>query len=104
MTALLDVAGLLVTAAGLLAGGVVLARTRRLNTALPILLDFLTAAGLLRLAGSLSWTALLSAALVIALRHLLSAGLRSSVARSGVLRVRPWRSPRARRSEPGRTS
>jgi hypothetical protein len=77
VTVLLDVAALLITAAGLLAGFGVLAVPRDLRQAVAVLLDFLTAAGLLRLAGTPSWPALVTAALVIALRHLVGAGLRA---------------------------
>jgi hypothetical protein len=75
---LLDLAALLVTGAALLAAAVVLATTRQVRQALPVLLDLLTAAGLLRLAGTPSWTALLVTATIIALRHLLAGALRMS--------------------------
>jgi hypothetical protein len=71
---------LLTIAAAILAGALVLVRTRSLREALPVLLDLLTAAGLLRLAGSPSWSALAVTAIVIALRRLLTAGIRTAAA------------------------
>ena len=68
-------AALLVTAAGLIAAAVALARTRRARLALALLLDFFTAAALLRLAAPPSWPALGEAALIIAIRQLASRAL-----------------------------
>jgi hypothetical protein len=72
-------AALLVVAAAIVAGGIVLLRTRSLLQALPTLLDFLTAAGLLRLASTPTWTSLAVTAIVIALRRLVSAGVRTAI-------------------------
>jgi hypothetical protein len=75
ITAISDGAALTVTAAGLLAAAVALARTGRFQLALALLLDFLTAAVLLRLSASASWPAIGAAALVIAIRQLASRAL-----------------------------
>ncbi|HYZ09934.1 MAG TPA: hypothetical protein VE709_15390 [Pseudonocardiaceae bacterium] len=75
MTAVLDLAALLVVGAALVAAAAVLASSRQPREALAVLLEFLTAAGLLRLAGTPSWSSLLTAAVIIALRRLISAGL-----------------------------
>jgi hypothetical protein len=76
ITAVTDTAALFVTAAGLLAAAVALAKTRRLPLAVALLLDFLTAAALLRLAVSPpSWPAIGTAALVIGIRQLASRAL-----------------------------
>ena len=73
---------LLCAVLGLVSAGVVLARTRHLRQALPVLLEFLLAAGLLRLGHDTSWRALATAAAVVALRTLVvTYGLRA--ARSG---------------------
>ena len=68
---------LLVTAAALAAGLVVLGATRRPAAALPVLLDLLVAAGLLRLVGEPSWQALATAAAILVLRRLIGFGLRT---------------------------
>ena len=47
-----------------------LARTRELQQALPVLLDLLLAAGLLRLTQDGTWRALTTAALVVGVRKL----------------------------------
>jgi Protein of unknown function (DUF1622) len=73
-----DGLALAVSAAGLLAAGVVLAAGRRPLPAVAVLLDFLLAAGLLRLTGSPGWPEIATAAAVVALRRLLGAGLRAS--------------------------
>ena len=75
MTAVLDLAALLVVGAARVAAAAVLASSRQPREALAVLLEFLTAAGLLRLAGTPSWSSLLTAAVIIALRRLISAGL-----------------------------
>jgi uncharacterized membrane protein len=74
---------LVVTAAGLVAAGVTLARTRQIAWAMTILLDFFTAAGLLRLVGPPSWSSLAAVALTISVRQLASLGLRLAQVRSG---------------------
>jgi uncharacterized membrane protein len=68
-------AALIVTAAGLIAAAVALARTRRARLALALLLDFFTAAALLRLAAPPTWPALGAAALIIVIRQLASHAL-----------------------------
>jgi hypothetical protein len=78
VTALLESLALACTAAGLLAGLVVMARTGKGLLALAVALDLWTAAGLLRLAGPPSWARLAGAAAIIALRQLLGLGLRAS--------------------------
>jgi hypothetical protein len=80
VTALLDRLALAITAGGLVAGLVVVARTGKALLALRVALELWTAAGLLRLAGPPSWPRLTGAAAVIALRQLLGLGLRASTA------------------------
>ena len=63
----------------MIAGAVVLVRTRSLRQALPVLFDLLSAAGLLRLAAAPTWTGLAVTAIVIALRRLVSAGVRTAI-------------------------
>jgi hypothetical protein len=79
VTTVLSSVALLVGAAAVLAATLVLARTRSLRQALPVLLDLLTAAGLLRLAATPSWTTLGVTAVVIVLRRLVSVGLRTAM-------------------------
>jgi hypothetical protein len=79
VTTLLGSAALLVVAAAVVAAALVLARTRSMRQALPVLLDLFTAAGLLRLAATPSWTTLGVTAVVIVLRRLVSAGVRTAV-------------------------
>ncbi|MEY9214632.1 DUF1622 domain-containing protein [Thermobifida halotolerans] len=78
MTATVQILVPLVTAAGLMAAAVCLARTRRAVLALGVLVDFLIAAGLLRLTADPSWSDIALAAIVIAVRKLASVGLRVS--------------------------
>ena len=66
-------AALVCTVLGLVAAGSVLARTRSLQQALPVLLEFLLAAGLLRLGSDPTWRALVTAAVIVALRRLVMA-------------------------------
>jgi hypothetical protein len=99
VTRLLESLALTCTAAGLVAGLLVLARTGKGLPALRVALDFWVAAGLLRLAGPPSWPALAGAAAVVALRQLLGLGLRASAATGAGsvlagLVVRPARRPR----------
>lgn len=89
MTALLDGIALGLSAAALIAAGVVLVVTRRPAAALPVLLEFLTAAGLVRLAAEPTWSRLLGAAAVVAVRRLLVGSLGAGAA-SG---RRPGRRP-----------
>jgi hypothetical protein len=63
--------------AALVAGALVLVRTRRPAAALPVLLDLLLAAGLLRLAGDPDWRAIATAAAIVFLRRLIGIGLRA---------------------------
>jgi hypothetical protein len=81
ITGIHDVA-LLVTAAGLVAAVLALARTRQIPWATTILLDFFTAAGLLRLVGSPTWSSLATVALTISVRQVASLGLRLARNRS----------------------
>lgn len=78
-------AALAATAAGLVAGALALAVTRRPAAALGVLLDLLLAAGLLRLAGDPGWSTISAAAVVVLLRHLIGTGLR--------LGARAWAGP-----------
>ena len=65
----------LLVVAGLVLAGFALLTTRRLATALPILLDFLLAAGLVRLGATASWQAIASAAAIVLIRKLASLGI-----------------------------
>ena len=78
MIVVFHAAALLVTAAGLAAAAVALARTRQVLLPLAILLDFFTAASLLRLAGPPSWATVGTAALTIVIRQLASRSLRAA--------------------------
>jgi hypothetical protein len=77
VTAAIGAAALATIAAAILAGALVLLRTRSLRQALPVLL---TAAGLLRLAAAPTWSALAVTAIVIVLRRLVTAGIRTASA------------------------
>jgi hypothetical protein len=88
MTTIIHDAALLVTAAGLLVGGLALAKTRQIPLSLAVLLDFFTAAGLLRLVGPPTWSRLATVALTITVRQLASRGLRA--AQAGRLRLIPF--------------
>lgn len=77
MSGLVRAAALLCTVMGLLAAGGVLAVTRDVRQALPVLLEFLTAAGLLRLGTARGWQALAAAAAIVLVRRLLVVGLRT---------------------------
>jgi hypothetical protein len=90
MIAVFHGAALVVTAAGLVAAAVALARTRQVLLPLAILLDFFTAASLLRLAGPPSWANLGTAALTIVIRQLASRSLRAAQG-SGHLGLDPRR-------------
>ena len=68
------------TAAGLVAGLLALAVTRRPGLALQVFLDFLMAAGLLRLTGDPGWPTIATAAVIVALRRVIGAGLRAGAA------------------------
>jgi len=70
-------AALLLTAFGLLCGGLVLARARDVRQALAVLLEFLLAAGLLRLVHGATYQGLAATALIVAIRKLVSAGFSS---------------------------
>jgi hypothetical protein len=78
MTRLLEQAALLCTAAGLIAGALVVGSTRDPRLGLRVALEFFMAAGLLRLAGPLSAMTLATAAGILAVRQLVSLGLRPS--------------------------
>ncbi len=73
MRAASGAAALLCTVLGLGCATAVLARTRELGQALPVLLEFLLAAGLLRLAHDATWRALATAAAIVGLRRLVVA-------------------------------
>lgn len=73
MTDLAASAALLCTVLGLVCGAAVLARTRSLAQALPVLLELLMAAGLLRLSHDPTWRALAAAAVLVGLRKLVVA-------------------------------
>lgn len=75
MTALTADAALVCAVLALVSAAAVLARTRDLGQALPVLLELLTAAGLLRLAHDATWRAIVTAAVVVALRRLVAHGL-----------------------------
>ena len=81
LTALFDTLSLLCTAAGVVAGLLVFAVTRRAGAALALALDFWLAAGLLRLAGPPSWQRIASAAAILAIRQLVNYARRHSAIR-----------------------
>ena len=65
-----------VVAAGLALSALTLLSTRRMTTALPVLLDLLLAAGLLRLSATASWQAIASAAaIIVVIRKLATLGI-----------------------------
>jgi hypothetical protein len=64
-----------VVAAGLALSALTLLSTRRVTTALPVLLDLLLAAGLLRLSATASWQAIASAAAIVVIRKLATLGI-----------------------------
>lgn len=72
---MLATASLLCVAAGLVAGALTFAVTRRPGVALPVLLDFLLAAALLRLTRDATTASLLAAAGVLVIRRLVLLGL-----------------------------
>ena len=77
MSDLVAAAALLCTVLGVVCAVAVLARTRSLAQALPVLLEFLLAAGLLRLSQDQTWRAIATAAAVVGLRKLvLTYGIR----------------------------
>jgi hypothetical protein len=80
VTAAIGAAAPATIAASILAGALVLLRTRSLRQALPVLLDLLTAAGLLRIAAEPTWSGLAVTAIVIVLRRLVTAGIRTASA------------------------
>jgi hypothetical protein len=89
MTTIIHDAALLVTAAGVVVGGLALAKTRQIPLSLAVLLDFFTAAGLLRLVGPPTWSRLATVALTITVRQLASRGLRA--AQAGHVSLAPLR-------------
>jgi hypothetical protein len=64
-----------VVAAALAVSALTLLSTRRIATALPVLLDLLLAAGLLRLSATASWQAIASAAAIVLIRKLATLGI-----------------------------
>jgi hypothetical protein len=81
---IIDTASLIVTALGIVVGGVVLVRTERLLPALAALLEMLTGAGLLRLAAAPTLTRALTAGSVLLVRRLATAGLRGALPLGGL--------------------
>jgi hypothetical protein len=79
-TQLLGQMAVVCTAAGVIAGVVVLVSARDTLLALRFAVDFWLAAGLLRLAGEPTWQLLAGAAGIIVVRQLASLGLRTSPA------------------------
>lgn len=77
MHGLVQGAALLLTALGLLCGGLVLARSRDVRQALAVLLEFLLAAGLLRLVHGATYQGLATTALIVVIRKLVSLGFTS---------------------------
>lgn len=75
MSTALGTAALLCTLAALLSGAAVLLATRRVDVALPVLLDLLLAAGLLRLALQPSPAQLAGTALLVLVKRLASSGI-----------------------------
>ncbi|MBV1854735.1 hypothetical protein [Catellatospora tritici] len=73
---LIDLASLACVAAGLVAGGLVLATRGPARLALAVALDFWLAAGLLRLSLPASWQAMAAAAAILGIRLLLRGALR----------------------------
>lgn len=78
MREVIEEMALVCTTAGLIAGLLVLVRTRAVVGAVQVALEFWTAAGLLRLSSSGTWSAVGTAAAVVALRQLIGFGLRRS--------------------------
>lgn len=70
VSSLVDIGSAAVVGLAILASGAVLARFRRRDVALPVLLDFLSAAGLLHLAADPNFMRAASAAAVLAVRRL----------------------------------
>jgi hypothetical protein len=64
-----------VVAAALAVSALTLLSTRRIATALPVLLDLLLAAGLLRLSATGTWQAIASAAAIVLIRKLATLGI-----------------------------
>ena len=75
MTGVVDALAPVVVAAALVVSGLSLLVTRRIGTALPVLLDLLLAAGLLRLSATASWQAVGSAAAIVLVRKLATLGI-----------------------------
>jgi hypothetical protein len=91
MTTIIHDAALLVTAAGLVVGGLALAKTRQIPLSLAVLLDFFTAAGLLSLVGPPTWSRLATVAVTITVRQLASRGLRAAQAgHVSLMPLVPW--------------
>jgi len=65
----------LLVAAALALFALTLLSTRRITTALPVLLDLLLAAGLLRLSATGTWQAIASAAAIVVIRKLATTGI-----------------------------
>lgn len=75
MTAVLEAASWVVAVAAVGIGTATLAATRRLDAALPVLLDLLLAAGLLRLAATDTWAGVGTAAAIIVVRRVVGSGM-----------------------------
>jgi hypothetical protein len=89
-------AALLLTALGLLCGGLVLGRSHDVRAALAVLLEFLLAAGLLRLVHGVTYQGLATTALIVVIRKLVSFGEREATGRDSSRRG--WTRPAAGRS------
>lgn len=90
MTDLVAAAAWIVSGLGVILATAVVAVTRRLTIALPVLLDMLMAAGVLRLGADAAWSSIATAATVVVLRKVVVAGIHqasetgSDVASSGM--------------------
>jgi len=78
MSSIVDMAVPLLVAVAVLIGGGVLATTRDVSAALPVLLDLLLVAGLLRLGATSTWQTIGSAAVVVLIRRIVSFGIATS--------------------------
>lgn len=77
MTASIEGAAALVTAAGLVAFVVAVLRTRHLTASLSLALDFWLGAGLLRLAADPGWDDLAAIAVIVVVRRVVARALRT---------------------------
>ncbi len=75
MSSTIAYTALVVVVVGIALSAAVLASTRDLQAALPVLLDFMLAAGLLRLSATATWQAIASAAGIVVIRKIVVAGI-----------------------------